>query len=84
VPSIELLHIDVEGYDFEVLKSFEFGRQDPIAILVEQKHLSDQDQEAMLEFLDAHQYHTFAFGGEVFALKRDAPDELLRKTGFKD
>lgn len=83
ISSIQLLHIDVEGFDFEVLKSHNFTTHAPLAILVEQKHLSQQDREEMLAFLDG-QYHTFPFGGEVFALRRDAAESLLRSGGFTE
>ena len=82
IPSIELLHIDVEGFDFEVLKSHNFSTRPPLVILVEQKHLSEDDRAAMLAFLDDHRYHTFPFGGEVFALRQDAPHSLLQRGRF--
>ncbi len=82
IPSIELLHIDVEGFDFKVLQSHDFSTHPPLVILVEQKHLSEDDRAAMLAFLDDHRYHTFPFGGEVFALRQDAPQSLLQRGRF--
>lgn len=41
VRQLDLLHIDTEGYDYEVLKQLDFKRYQPAVILFEHKHLSE-------------------------------------------
>jgi hypothetical protein len=43
IKQIDLLHIDVEGYEFEVIKQLDLS-QPPRAILYENMHLSDTDK----------------------------------------
>lgn len=42
VQHIDLLHIDTEGYDYEVLKQFDFERFRPAVVLYEHKHLKPE------------------------------------------
>jgi FkbM family methyltransferase len=56
VEHIDLLQIDTEGFDFEVLKMFDFGRYVPAIIQYEHRHLKLCDQVAAHELLRKHQY----------------------------
>jgi FkbM family methyltransferase len=53
---IDILQIDVEGYDFEILKLVDFKRHKPSIIHYEHAHLSPDDREACLELLVRHGY----------------------------
>jgi FkbM family methyltransferase len=44
VERIDLLQIDVEGYDYELLKLFDFGRMRPRLIRYEHRHLRPSDK----------------------------------------
>lgn len=44
--SIDIIHIDVEGYDYEILKYIDFSSHRLRAILYESVHLSDEDNKA--------------------------------------
>ena len=48
---IDLLQIDVEGYDAEVLRLFDVAARRPAIVRYEHVHLSEQDQKACLERL---------------------------------
>jgi hypothetical protein len=39
VNHIDLLHIDTEGYDYEIIKSIDFDKHQPSLILFEHAHL---------------------------------------------
>src|SRR5262245_20215611 len=64
---IHLLHIDAEGYDFEVLRTLDFRKHRPHGILIEHEHLSLSDKQAMCELLQQHEYRIRDCGHDYFA-----------------
>ena len=56
VSRVDLLQIDVEGYDFEVIKMIDFATLKPAIIRYECQHLSKSDIESCLELLTSHGY----------------------------
>jgi len=42
--SVDLLHTDLEGYDFELIKSIDFDRTRPLLLVYEHKHLGAEDR----------------------------------------
>lgn len=66
VERIDLVHIDTEGYDFEVIKLIDLDRWRPKVLLFEHKHLSPTEHSACVEHLEAN----------GFALVADATDTL--------
>ncbi len=73
---VHLLHIDVEGYDFEVLKTLDIAARPPAAILVEHTHLARADKIATLKMLRTLHYQVEGDVGNYFAVHRNSP---LRK-----
>lgn len=67
VERIDLLHIDTEGYDFEILKLLDFRRWRPRMILYEHRHLGDQ-RKASFQFLMAHGYRLFTWKNDAAAI----------------
>lgn len=59
VRHIDLLHIDAEGYDFEILKMFDFRVVKPGIIIYESEHLSRSDYKASIEMLKSSGYKVF-------------------------
>jgi FkbM family methyltransferase len=57
VTQIDLLQIDVEGYDYEILRPFEFDRFKPVIVRFESKHLSRHDHDAAVRLLIHEGYH---------------------------
>jgi hypothetical protein len=51
ISKLDLLQIDVEGYDFELLKIFPFASVTPRIIHFEHLHLNVTDRNASLKFL---------------------------------
>jgi len=66
---VDLIHIDTEGYDFEILKLIPFSRITPEIIIYEHKHLSEEDKSAAMLFLNNAGYTTIAYTEDVLALK---------------
>lgn len=56
VKKINLLHIDAEGYDYEIIKMVSFNGIKPQMILYENKHLSADDKSACKNLLRSHGY----------------------------
>lgn len=56
VQHIDLLHIDTEGYDYEVLAQFDFDRFRPAVVLYEHKHLKPELRAKAQELLKGYGY----------------------------
>ena len=68
IGEVHLLHVDVEGFDFEVLKSLELPKHAPVLIFIEHKHLARSDRDAMSRMLRENGYTVRDCGGDFFAL----------------
>jgi hypothetical protein len=68
---IDLFQIDVEGYDFEVIKSLDFGKYRPSIIKYEHVNLSILDQNLAKIHLKAYGYFLFKEGGDTIAVRLD-------------
>ncbi len=56
VKKVDLLHIDTEGYDFEILKLFDFDSYLPTMVIFEKTHLSPEVYQAAKEYLTGYGY----------------------------
>lgn len=65
---INLLHIDTEGYDFEIIKTINFNEIKPRMILYENEHLSNIDKTTCINLLKKEGYKIIVNnGGDTFA-----------------
>lgn len=69
VDHINLLQIDCEGYDYEILKLFDFERFSPDIINFESVHFSDDDRTACEALLMKRGYSLFHHGIDTCAYK---------------
>lgn len=76
IADLHLLHIDTEGYDFEVLKMLDFNRYRPVIIFIEHKHLSASDNSAMRRLLYNNGYSIYDCGMDYFAFNKAANKRL--------
>lgn len=44
IEAVDLIHMDTEGYDYEIIKSIDFASARPILLIYEHKHLNDVDR----------------------------------------
>jgi FkbM family methyltransferase len=65
-----LLHIDTEGYDYEILKTVDLTQDAPWAILVEHRHLPGPQKAEMLVLLRNHGYFVDDCGTDYFAIHK--------------
>ena len=69
LPRIDLLAIDVEGYDYEVVRHIDQLPYRPKFIYYEHLHLSVDDYQASLKFLQSRGYRTQSVNnGDTFAI----------------
>ncbi len=71
IEQIHLLHIDTEGYDFEVIKTLDFSCVLPILIYIEHAHLAYEDKRSMLALLKNHHYKIYDCGTDYFAINKE-------------
>jgi FkbM family methyltransferase len=67
IQRIDLLHLDTEGYDFEILKTFDFKKHRPRVVLYEHAHLSPADKSACSHFLRSKGYKLLEEGTDSIA-----------------
>ena len=67
VAAIDLLHVDAEGFDYEVIAQFPFERFRPYLILFEHKHLTADEKEKARRVLTARGYNLFEINGDTLA-----------------
>ncbi|MGH2359449.1 MAG: FkbM family methyltransferase [bacterium] len=70
VERIDLLQIDVEGYDYELLKLFDFERIKPQLIRYEHNHLTLPDRSACNKHLARHGYQILEMEYDTGAVLR--------------
>ena len=68
VERIDLLHIDTEGYDYEILRQLDFTRYQPRVILFEHVHLNDSERHAARVLLQTHNYRLSEIGRDTLAI----------------
>jgi FkbM family methyltransferase len=79
IRNFHLLHIDAEGYDYEVLKTLDFVNHAPPVIFVEHKELSTAQKKEMLHHLRKHGYSVRDCGEDYFAINKGANKRLRRR-----
>lgn len=72
ITRIDVLHVDAEGYDFEIIKALDFDRQRPTLLMYEYKHLSDNDRAACRQVLEGAGYDMLDVAWDTLALHRTA------------
>ncbi|MDQ2650612.1 MAG: FkbM family methyltransferase, partial [Actinomycetota bacterium] len=72
VEHLDLVHIDTEGYDYEVLRLVDLDRWRPTVVLFEHKHLSPDDRAAALARLEARDFELLADDTDTLAVARVA------------
>jgi len=73
---IDLLQIDVEGYDWKVLRTLDLGKVAPSIIQFESGHLSIADCDNAVRYLTQHDYEIYwgGYQGDVVALRKSSFD----------
>lgn len=78
VKSLDLLHIDTEGYDWKILSQLDLNTYKPTIILFEHKHLKKNEKNEAVSFLN-WQYQIFRFNGDFLCLRK----KTLKQKDFE-
>jgi len=70
--TVDLFHIDTEGFDYEILKMIDFGKTQPDYVYFEHQHLSIADWNEALKLLKSHGFDYFLDKTDTFAYKKQA------------
>lgn len=73
---IDLIHIDTEGYDFEILRSLPLQAMHTELIIFEHKHLRSVDYTKAIRLLKKHAYRVHTCGEDSIAIKLSALHDL--------
>ena len=68
VKKIDLLHIDTEGFDYDILSQVNLERFKPLVILYEHRHLSADKKEKAILLLKRAGYNCCEYGGDTLAM----------------
>lgn len=74
VAAMDLLHIDVEGFDYQVLAQVDFSRYRPAVILFEHKHLPVEEMTKAKSLLEASGYRLFRYDVDTLAIRRKSSE----------
>ena len=69
---VDLVHIDTEGYDWEVVQLIDLDRWHPTALLYEHVHLAPADRDACAAHLEAHGYALLSDTMDTLAIRAAA------------
>lgn len=70
ISAIDLLQIDVEGFDYEVIKMFDIKKTQPKVIIFEHVHLSNEDIELSKQHLEQNNYVVKRYDANTLAMLR--------------
>jgi len=76
IETIDILHIDAEGYDWKVLSQLDLNRFSPAFILYEHHHLAAEEFAAAVAFL-TDRYHLFKVNIDILAVNRQLGEDLI-------
>lgn len=76
IETVDLLQIDTEGFDYQVLRLFDFTRIRPSIVNFERVHLSTADQIRAYELLFSHDYLLEEHGWDCVAYQRGVRNRL--------
>ena len=66
---VDLIKMDVEGYDYEIIKTIDFNKINPSVLIYEWKHLSDGDLKECRNLLNRNGYHCIELKDDAYAFK---------------
>jgi FkbM family methyltransferase len=72
VERVDVLHVHVEGYEWEVLRQFDFDRFRPVVVRLETSHLPAAERAEAREHLAARGYALFDLDTELAAIVPEA------------
>jgi len=78
ITTIDILHIDTEGHDWNILSQLDLEGFQPTFILFEANHLSEDDLSAAIRFLGTR-YELYRIGIDMLAVAKDVDATVRQK-----
>lgn len=78
LPRVDVLQIDTEGFDYQILKQWDFARQRPVIINLEFARLNEAEKKATTDLLLAEGYSISLQHLDLLALHKDLLGSLKR------
>ena len=82
IKTLDLLQIDTEGYDWEILKMYDFHFDKPLLIQYEHCHLSKKDYVDSINYLKGYDYICVSKKNDTFALRKDIINPIFIASYF--
>lgn len=82
INKVDLVHIDAEGYDYEIIKTIDFQKTRPDIILFESKHLVNEDYKQCVKLLKKNGYVAYKNNIDTIAIQRSRAKNIDVKTKF--
>lgn len=73
ISKVDLIHIDAEGYDYEIIKTINFSRIKPGMLIFEHRHLQNNSYDECVKQLKSRGYRVYKLGGDSIALRDNSP-----------
>ena len=71
IEKVDVLQIDVEGFDFEVIKLFDLSANKPKVIVFESRHLNDKEYAAAEDYFHQNSFTIKRVKGDSIAVRND-------------
>lgn len=79
IDKLDLLHIDTEGYDFEIIKHVDFDRYRPKLLIYEHHHLGDATRRACRDLLQGMGYVLYEEALDTWCMDTRVQDKRHRQ-----
>ncbi len=83
IGEVDVLQIDVEGYDFELIKLYNLVENKPKVIVFESKHLSGSDYSAAEDYFSKNGYFLIRLKGDSVGVRKDFPSGIAILEKFR-
>lgn len=78
IDQLDLLHIDTEGYDFEILKNIDWDRRRPLIVIYEHLHLDEGERSECSAFLRNLGYEAIEENMDTWCVHVGTPDPAAK------
>jgi FkbM family methyltransferase len=68
--AVDLLHLDAEGFDYRILRSIDFAKNNIRMVLFESEWMTKSELKELIEYLRNHQYRVYRSGIDYAGIKR--------------
>jgi FkbM family methyltransferase len=76
-PDVDLLHIDAEGFDYRILRSIDFAKNNIRMVLFESEWMTKAEMKEIVQYLRRHHYRVVRSGIDYAGVKKSKPDTTL-------